>query len=94
MRPTTERQQAILDFVQQHLADHGFPPTLREIGEALGLAHVSAVRGHLAALEKKGYIVKDPDKARSDAASQVPLDDMEALLRRCSAIFTAARQTA
>ena len=72
MRPTTERQQAILDFVRQYLAEHGFPPTLREIGEALGLANVSAVRGHLAALEKKGYIVKNPDKARSIRLVDVP----------------------
>jgi hypothetical protein len=64
-RPTTERQQAILEFMQRYLAEHGFPPTLREIGESQGLTNVSAVRGHLAALEKKGYIVKQPDKARS-----------------------------
>lgn len=63
--PTTERQQAILEFMQRYLAEHGFPPTLREIGESQGLTNVSAVRGHLAALEKKGYIVKQPDKARS-----------------------------
>jgi REP element-mobilizing transposase RayT len=65
MRPITARQQAILDFVRGYLRDRGFPPTLREIGTALGLSNVSAVRGHLAALEKKGFISKDPDKARS-----------------------------
>lgn len=65
MRPPTERQQTILDFVRTYLTEHGFPPTLREIGESLGLPNVSAVRGHVAALEKKGYIVKHPDKARS-----------------------------
>ena len=72
MRPTTERQQAILDFVQRYLADQGFPPTLREIGEAVGLTNVSAVRGHVAALEKKGYLVKNPDKARSIRLVDVP----------------------
>jgi REP element-mobilizing transposase RayT len=61
----TGQQQRVLQFVEQFLAGHGFPPTLREIGAAIGLANLNAVRGHLAALEKKGYISKAPDKARS-----------------------------
>lgn len=65
MRPITPRQKAALDFVRDYVSSNGFPPTLREIGNALGLDNVSAVRGHLAALEKKGYLAKDPDKARS-----------------------------
>lgn len=65
MRALTERQRSILDFLGQYSRQRGFPPTLREIGEAMGLANISAVRGHLRALEKKGYITKDPDKARS-----------------------------
>ncbi len=65
MRPLTSKQQQILNFVSRHCREHGFPPTMREIGEAVGPANVSAVRGHLAALEKKGFITKDPDKARS-----------------------------
>lgn len=65
MRPLTAKQQQILNFVSRHCRERGFPPTLREIGEAVGPANVSAVRGHLAALEKKGFIAKDPDKARS-----------------------------
>ena len=65
MRPLTERQQSVLDVVQRYSREHGFPPTLREIGAALDLSNVSAVRGHVAALEKKGYIAKESDKARS-----------------------------
>ena len=65
MRPLTSKQQQILNFVSRHCREHGFPPTMREIGEAVGPANISAVRGHLAALEKKGFITKDPDKARS-----------------------------
>jgi repressor LexA len=61
----TSRQQNVLTFVRQFLSRQGFPPTLREIGEAVGLSNINAVRGHLAALEKKGYITKAPDKARS-----------------------------
>lgn len=68
----TDQQQRVLDFVARFVGDHGFPPTLREIGGALGLANVSAVQGHLAALEKKGYITKEPDKARSIRAVHPP----------------------
>ena len=63
--PLTEQQEKVLAFVQNHLDRHGFPPTLREIGQAVGIANVNAVRGHVAALEKKEYIAKEADKARS-----------------------------
>ena len=65
MKALTQRQQIVLEFLQEYSRDHGFPPTMREIGQGIGLPNVSAVRGHLAALEKKGYISKDSDKARS-----------------------------
>ena len=65
MKPLTDRQRKVLEVLQRHLREHGFPPTLREIGQAIGLANVSAVRGHVSAIEKKGYIAKDSDKARS-----------------------------
>lgn len=61
----TSQQNRVLRFVQEYSRRQGYPPTLREIGEAVGLANVNAVRGHVAALEKKGYITKAPDKARS-----------------------------
>ena len=61
----TQQQTKVLTFVEGHLASNGFPPTMREIGQAVGLANINAVRGHLTALEKKGYITKEPDKARS-----------------------------
>lgn len=65
MKPLTNRQSAVLEFVVQYSDRKGFPPTLREIGGGTGLSNISAVRGHIAALAKKGYIIKDPDKARS-----------------------------
>lgn len=65
MRPLTQKQMTILAFLQKYSQDNGFPPTMREIGQGIGLSNVSAVRGHLAALEKKGYISKNFDKARS-----------------------------
>jgi repressor LexA len=61
----TSKQEKVLDFVEFYLQKQGFPPTLREIGEAIGLANINAVRGHLLAIEKKGYISKAPDRARS-----------------------------
>lgn len=64
-RPLTGQQLNVLRFVEDFLRDRGFPPTLREIAAALGLASINAVRGHLAALERKGYIVRDAEKARS-----------------------------
>ena len=64
-KPLTFRQEKVLDFVEVYLAKKGFPPTLREIGEAVGLVNINAVRGHLLAIEKKGYISKAPEQARS-----------------------------
>lgn len=71
-KPLTEQQQRILSFVVESVENQGYPPTLREIGDAIGLANVNAVRGHLGALEKKGYITKTPDKARSIQLVQPP----------------------
>ena len=65
MKTLTEQQSRVLAFVEDHVRRQGYPPTLREIGEAVGLANVNAVRGHLNALERKGYVTKEPDKARS-----------------------------
>lgn len=65
MEPLTDQQEKVLATVEDYVARNGFPPTLREIGDALGLANVNAVRGHVSALEKKGYITKEPEKARS-----------------------------
>lgn len=59
------RQQAILDFIRQEVKEKGYPPSVREIGEAVGLASSSTVHGHLARLEKKGLIRRDPTKPRA-----------------------------
>lgn len=61
----TEQQQNVLEFVENYGRQHGFPPTLREIGRGIGLRNVNAVRGHLTALERKGYLTRVPDRARS-----------------------------
>ncbi len=59
------RQQAILDYIKQEVREKGYPPSVREIGEAVGLASSSTVHGHLNRLEKKGLIRRDPTKPRA-----------------------------
>ena len=64
-KPLTNQQLKVLQYIDKHVQAKGFPPTLQEIGTAIGLTNVNAVRGHVLALEKKGYITKAPDRARS-----------------------------
>jgi repressor LexA len=59
------RQASILEFIQQKLDERGYPPSVREIGEAVGLKSSSTVHAHLKQLEKKGYIHRDPTKPRA-----------------------------
>lgn len=65
MSKLSSRQQAIIDFIRKEVRDKGYPPSVREIGEAVGLASSSTVHGHLARLEKKGLIRRDPTKPRA-----------------------------
>ncbi|MGU3473250.1 transcriptional repressor LexA [Paenibacillus sp. D51F] len=65
MSKVSNRQQAILDFIKNEVRDKGYPPSVREIGEAVGLASSSTVHGHLDRLEKKGLIRRDPTKPRA-----------------------------
>src|SRR5262249_55533155 len=59
------RQQQILDFLRAHQRDHAYPPTVREIGQAVGLTSSSTVQNHLNSLEARGYIRRDPAKSRT-----------------------------
>ena len=61
----TGRQQEIWDFLVDYVDDHGYPPTVREIGEAVGLASPSTVHAHLANLERAGLLRRDPTKPRA-----------------------------
>jgi repressor LexA len=61
----TKRQQEIFDFVKQYVSEHGYPPTVRDIGKAIGLASSSTVHAHLANLEKLGLLRRDPTKPRA-----------------------------
>jgi repressor LexA len=61
----TQRQREIYDYVTGYVDGHGYPPTVREIGEAVGLASPSTVHAHLANLERAGYLRRDPTKPRA-----------------------------
>jgi repressor LexA len=61
----TTRQQEIYEFIREHTAAHGYPPTVRDIGKAVGLASSSTVHAHLANLEKAGLLRRDPSKPRA-----------------------------
>jgi repressor LexA len=61
----TEKQKKILDFINQHIQTEGRPPTLKEIAQHFGFASDNAVRTHLRLIHKKGFIIKEPRKARS-----------------------------
>jgi len=64
-RELTKRQQQILDFIRSEVHLRGYPPSVREIGEAVGLSSSSTVHSHLSALETKGLIRRDPSKPRA-----------------------------
>jgi repressor LexA len=61
----TQRQQEIFDYVKRYVGEHGYPPTVRDIGKAIGLASSSTVHAHLANLEKAGVLRRDPTKPRA-----------------------------
>jgi len=65
VKPHTPRQREVLVFVEQFIAEHAYPPTLREMGVGLGIASTNAVTDHLLSLERQGYIRREPTKARS-----------------------------
>ncbi|SCT77194.1 LexA repressor [Staphylococcus xylosus] len=65
MRELTKRQNEIFEYIKQTVQSKGYPPSVREIGEAVGLASSSTVHGHLSRLEEKGYIRRDPTKPRA-----------------------------
>lgn len=65
MTDLSVKQQQILEFIKKEVSHKGYPPSVREICEAIGLKSTSTVHGHLSRLEKKGYIRRDPTKPRA-----------------------------
>ena len=74
----TKRQQEIFDFIKSYSSQHGYPPTVRDIGKAIGLTSSSTVHAHLANLEKLGLLKRDPTKPR---AIEVLVDKAKSLIQ-------------
>ncbi|HEY6325844.1 MAG TPA: transcriptional repressor LexA [Candidatus Cybelea sp.] len=72
-KPATERQRRILEIIREFTAEHGYPPSVREIGERVGLSSSSTIHAHLKALERRGLISRDPTKPRALRSSAGPL---------------------
>jgi len=75
--PLTQRQRAILEMVHGDVDEHGYPPSVREIGDAVGLRSPSSVHGQLEALERKGYLRRDPTKPRALELGRDPITDLD-----------------
>ena len=78
--PLTEKQQQILDFINKQTEEKGYPPSVREIGAAVGLSSTATVHGYLQRLAKKGYLDKEISKTRAirvvkKEPEQKPVDD-------------------
>ncbi|PWU68778.1 transcriptional repressor LexA [Gracilibacillus dipsosauri] len=84
MTNLSKRQEQILAYIKEQVDLKGYPPSVREIGQAVGLASSSTVHGHLARLEKKGYIRRDPTKPR---AIEVLTQEGEADIPQMEAMF-------
>jgi repressor LexA len=75
-RPLTDRQRRVLETIQAHIDERGYPPSVREIGEAVGLASPSSVHSHLNTLEVKGYLRRDLSKPRAIEVTVDPDTDL------------------
>jgi repressor LexA len=77
----TKRQQEIFDFIKKYSAKYGYPPTVRDIGKAVGLASSSTVHAHLANLEKIGLLRRDPSKPRAIEMLDKAAEGVKSLVR-------------
>jgi repressor LexA len=75
----TDRQRAILDYLRRFVDEHGYPPTVREIGEAVGLRSPSTVHAHLAQLERAGLLRRDPTKPRAIELTDRRREELESV---------------
>ncbi|NIK10949.1 transcriptional repressor LexA [Alkalibacillus sp. S2W] len=79
MTKLSKRQKQIYEFISEEVRAKGYPPSVREIAEAVGLASSSTVHGHLSRLEEKGYIRRDPTKPR---AIEITHEDQQTVQER------------
>ncbi|TAM57979.1 transcriptional repressor LexA [bacterium] len=78
-KPPTQRQQAILDVIASFTREHGYPPSVREIGERVGLSSSSTVQSHLKTLERRGLVKRDPTKPRALVRDHAPMPEVISL---------------
>src|SRR5471030_3414335 len=81
-RATTEKQQRILDVIREFTADRGYPPSVREIGQRVGLSSSSTVQSHLKTLELRWLLRRDPTKPRALVPSDMVLRAVAPTARR------------
>lgn len=74
MQGLTKRQEQTLEFIRKSIRDRGYPPTLREIGEHMGIRSTNGVNDHLRALERKGYLRREDMKSRALQVVDTPLE--------------------
>ncbi|HSO00705.1 MAG TPA: transcriptional repressor LexA [Candidatus Nanopelagicales bacterium] len=74
MQGLTDRQQQVLHYIRQSIAERGYPPTLREIGAHMGIRSTNGVNDHLRALERKGYLTREDMKSRALRPRDMPGD--------------------
>jgi repressor LexA len=77
----TKRQQEIFEFIKKYSAKYGYPPTVRDIGKAVGLASSSTVHAHLANLERIGLLRRDPSKPRAIELLDKTVQGVKSLVR-------------
>lgn len=94
MDKISERQQEILEYIKIQIQIKGYPPSVREIGEAVGLSSSSTVHSHLAKLEEKGLIKRDPSKPRTIEILETDSTDMFAYSQRLIKVPLVGKVTA
>ena len=76
MQKLTQRQKAVLEYICESIQDRGYPPTLREIGNHLGIKSTNGVNDHLRALERKGYLTREDMKSRTLRKTSAVMDEL------------------
>lgn len=87
MQKLSKRQQMIYDFIKSEVEVKGYPPSVREIAKAVGLASSSTVHGHLERIENKGYIRRDPTKPRAIEILDQNVSDVEKDMARYAPVI-------
>ncbi len=93
MTGLTDRQLEVLRYIARQIEDAGYPPTIREIGEALDIRSTNGVNDHLKALERKGFLTRDPVKSRALIPTSRARDALGEAPARAANVIPLARGT-